>query len=113
MHLLMFTVHDVCSGVYDRPFCARSEDEAIRSFSDVACDAAHPIGKHPEHFSLFQVGAFEDSVGQLDAGAPRFVVKALDLVVRSRKVDPEKLADLDASVADTYVGPNGGDSHAS
>lgn len=91
MLLLMFTIHDSASGVYERPFCSRSEADAVRMFGDVACDADHPIGKHPEHFSLWQVGSYQDTTGEIDAGAPRFVCKAIDLVVASRQVEPGSL----------------------
>ena len=55
----MFVVHDSVSGVYDRPMCARSEGEMIRSFGDIAKDSKHPIGQHPEHYKLFYVGVFD------------------------------------------------------
>ncbi len=80
MLLLMFTVHDSCSGVYDRPFVARSEGDAIRSFGDIAKDDSHPIGKHPEHFKLFRIGTYNDNTGFVDGTEACHVVNAIDLV---------------------------------
>ena len=48
----MYGVFDSASGVYDRPFVAISHGQAIRSFGDIAVAADHPIGQHPEDFSL-------------------------------------------------------------
>lgn len=79
MLLLMFSVHDSVSGIYDRPFVARAEGDAVRSFGDIAKDKEHPIGKHPEHFSLFHVGMWNDNTGMIDPVAPTHVVSAIDL----------------------------------
>ena len=57
MKLFVFAVFDSASGVYDRPFVSRAEGEAVRGFADIAKDDTHPIGKHPEHFSLFRIGS--------------------------------------------------------
>ena len=100
MQLLMFVVHDSCSGVYDRPFCARSENEAVRSFGDIASDASHPIGAHPEHFKLFGIGSYEDSTGEIVPVPPRFVANAIDLVNAVRDINPGGLNAFDDKVRD-------------
>ena len=86
MLLLMFSIHDSCSGVYDRPFCARSEGEATRSFSDIALNADHTVGRHPEHFSLYYVGTFDDNTCLVDPCDPRYVAGAQDLVAQARNI---------------------------
>lgn len=80
MKSFMFVIHDSCSGVYDRPFIARAEGEAVRMFGDIAKDLEHPIGKHPEHFSLLSVGTYDDNTGQIDSNMPVHVVKAIDII---------------------------------
>ena len=86
MRLFLFCVFDSASGVYDRPWAARSEGEALRSFQDISCDADHPIGKHPEHFNLYRVGTYDDNTGSIVPEVPVCVGKAADLVAASRKV---------------------------
>ena len=54
MILFSYSVFDRCSGAYDRPFFAISDAAAIRSFSDIAVAADHPIGAHPEDYTLFR-----------------------------------------------------------
>lgn len=91
---LVFCVHDSCSKVYDRPFCSRSEEEAVRSFGDIAGDADHPIGKHPEHFSLFRLGSYDDSSGKLEPVVPVHVVLAIDLVKSGRSIPTGSLKEV-------------------
>ena len=86
MRLFLYTVHDSCAGVYERPWCARSDGEAMRSFQTIACDATHPIGQHPEHYSIFRVGTWDDNSAKLEPEVPKtHLANAIDLVVESRK----------------------------
>jgi len=65
MKLNVYSIFDNASGLYSRPFYAQSDGEAIRSFSDIACDADHPIGMHPADYTLFRVGIWDDNTGKL------------------------------------------------
>ena len=60
MKFCLYAIFDTASGVYDGPWKARTDAEAIRMFSNIAVDADHPIGQHPEDYSLVQVGEFKD-----------------------------------------------------
>ncbi len=91
---VVFTVHDSCSGVYDRPFVGRSEADAIRSFGDIAMDAEHPIGKHPEHFSLYRLGTYDDNSGKLVPCDSVHVVSAVDLIAAARNIAPGSLKEV-------------------
>jgi hypothetical protein len=85
---MVFAVYDSASAVYDRPWVARSEGEAVRSFGDIACDADHPIGKHPEHYKLYRLGTYDDNTGLLDPGdkGPVHVANAHELVAQARNI---------------------------
>ena len=48
MKLNAYTIYDVASGVYMRPFFSQADGQAIRGFKDIATDADHEVGKHPE-----------------------------------------------------------------
>ena len=65
MLLHLYCVFDVKSGVYDRPFCSVSDGVALRSFTDICLDADHPVGMHPEDYSLYWLGAFNDNDASL------------------------------------------------
>ncbi len=72
------------TGVYDRPFVGNADAMALRGFGDICSDADHPFGKHPEHYSLFRVGTFDDNTGDL-VGEPAVCIgKAHELIVAGR-----------------------------
>lgn len=64
MRLNAYTIFDSATGAYSRPFFSTADGDATRNFSDIANDPEHPIGKHPEHYSLYRVGTFDDQTGQ-------------------------------------------------
>ena len=100
MRLFLYCVFDSCSGVYDRPFCANADGSAVRSFGDIACDAEHPIGMHPEHYMLFRVGLFDDNTGEIVPEVPVCLCKAHELVAAGRVVDKARQLDLVDSLED-------------
>ena len=80
MRWFMYAVYDTAAGVYDRPFVGRSDGEAVRSFQDIANDKEHPIGKHPEHYSLHSVGVYDDNTGDIDPKDRKCIARAHELV---------------------------------
>lgn len=80
MKSFVFTVFDSCAKVYDRPFVARSEGEALRSFTDIASDDKHPIGQHPEHYSIWRIGMYDDATGKIDTESPVHLSGAVELI---------------------------------
>lgn len=65
MILKAFSIFDVKSEVYARPFFMVANGEAVRAFSDLANDAATTVGKHPGDFKLVLIGSFDDAKGEL------------------------------------------------
>lgn len=91
MKLNAYTIYDVASGTYMRPFFAQADGEAIRGFKDIACDADHSVGKHPEDYTLFRIGEFNDNTGKMAGETPEKLATALEMVSLDR--NPTK-ADL-------------------
>lgn len=60
-----FSVLDVRSEVYSKPFFMLAVGEAVRAFKDLANDAQTTVGRHPGDFKLVQVGTFDDVKGEL------------------------------------------------
>jgi hypothetical protein len=106
MKLGLFSIFDSASGVYDGPFKARTDAEAIRAFSGVVADAEHPVGRHPEDFTLVKVGSWNDGTGEVEDKGNLSLCTGLEMVAQLRNVDTEKLAQFNTSVG------NGDDSHA-
>ncbi len=90
MKLNCYSIFDTASGLYSRPFYGQSDGEAIRSFMDISTDAEHPIGKHPDDYTLLRIGIFDDTDGKLTDELNSSLLTGLEAVARSRKVDPEQ-----------------------
>lgn len=85
MKLVMCSIRDSKVGAFMRPFFVRSVGEAIRVFSDDVNgkDAESVLRAHPEDFSLWHFGDFDDTVEpHLQAlPSPVVLVKAVDVKV--------------------------------
>lgn len=99
MKLNMYSIFDTGSGIYLRPFFMQSDGQATRSFGDIAQDKDHDIGKHPEDYTLFKLGLFDDNTGEIVSWPPEKIATALELVAQRRKVKPGSLVDFDKEVS--------------
>lgn len=62
----VFTVFDSKVEAYLQPFFMPAKGAAIRAFTEIVCDVNHAFGKHPEDYTLFEIGSFDDSNAKLD-----------------------------------------------
>jgi len=69
MMLLAFAVFDSKAEAYLRPFFAETKGLALRNFVDAVQDSNSPMGKHPEDYTLFHVGAYNQLTGVLESKA--------------------------------------------
>ena len=94
MKLNVYTIFDTASGVYARPFFMQADGQATRAFKDIATDADHEIGKHPEDYSLHRIGIFDDNNGKIIPEEKECLATALELVALSRNVDKPQMKAL-------------------
>lgn len=94
MKLNVYSIFDTASGLYSRPFFTSSDAEALRSFSDIATDAEHPIGKHPKDYTLFRIGTFDDNKGHIHNEDNESLATALELIAKTRTVNQTAQRDL-------------------
>ncbi len=83
MILRAYTVYDSKTEAYLRPFFMQTPAEAIRAFRDTVNDGQSPFCKHPEDFTLFEVGTFDETSGSL------FETVATNLGLALHFKDPE------------------------
>ena len=79
MILKIFSVLDSRVATFSAPFHHQREASAIRDFSDAVNDASNPNNmwhKHPEDFSLYQVGEFNSETGEIIPVNPKNLVTA-------------------------------------
>lgn len=101
MILGVYTIFDTACSVADRPMVARSDGELLRVFSDLCVSAEHRFGQHPEHYSLFKIGEFDDTkmfIVPLETG-PECLATGIEMVKLQQKVAKEN-GELDAPISD-------------
>lgn len=91
MKMNVYTIFDMASGSYMRPFFMVSDGQAVRAFTDIATDADHEIGKHPEDYSLYRIGIFDDNKGTLHPEDKECLCTAQEVVASSRNVKRDNL----------------------
>ncbi len=91
MKLNIYSIFDQASGLYSRPYFTQSDGEAIRSFSDIATDAKHPVGMHPADYTLFRLGIFDDCTGKLIDEDNESLGNALERVASAQNVNHDNL----------------------
>ena len=70
MKLKIFTIWDAKAEAYQRPFFANTNAMAIRSVTDAVNDSSHPLGQHPEDYSLFAIGEFDELTAKVEMTSP-------------------------------------------
>lgn len=79
MILQMFAVLDSKAGFFGNPWFEQKEASAIRNFSDAVNDSSNPNNmwnKHPEDFSLYLLGQFDNNSGEVIPSLPKSLVTA-------------------------------------
>lgn len=60
-----YTIFDSKSKTYTLPWFAMNDEVAIRAFKDKVNKEGHEFNLHPEDYSLFGIGSYEDNTGVL------------------------------------------------
>ena len=95
MKLNVYTIFDVAAGAYTRPFYCQSDGQATRMFTDLACDADHEVGKHPEDYSLYRVASWNDNTAEFIPERKECLATALECISNSRQINGGDLLDFD------------------
>lgn len=85
MLLKIFSIYDTKAEAYNQPFFMTTIGQATRAFADEANNPNSNLSKHPEDYTLFEIGVFDDedaSVSMLVA--PKSLGTALEHVSRGQ-----------------------------
>lgn len=94
MKTQMFSVFDSKAAVFGVPFFMPREAAAIRAFSDLSNDKSTSVGMHPEDYTLYHVGDYDDETAHVETFKPRALVTASAVVKHSIPVGPANLEQL-------------------
>ena len=71
MKLQMYSIFDQAAKAFAQPFFMHNDGLAIRAFQDNANSADSQIAKHPDQFTLYNIGTYDDQTGQVDTVDPK------------------------------------------
>lgn len=65
----IYAIYDSKLEAYMQPFFMQSKGQAVRAFTDTVNDDKTQFWKHPEDFTLFELGEYDDSTGKVSSYA--------------------------------------------
>lgn len=87
MKMLVFSVYDEKAEFFGNPFFVTAPGQATRMFADLSKDKQTTVGNHPEDFTLYQVGTWNNTEAKLDSLAtPKFIAKATDSILDTGEI---------------------------
>lgn len=81
MIMKYYTVLDRATAAFLPPFAARSNGEAIRSFTDAINDPKHHFNTHPGDYSLWYSGDFDDGSGAFVTYEPERLLTGTEAII--------------------------------
>lgn len=65
MITILYSIYDSKAGIYNKPFYLLNNAVAMRTAIDLLSDPNTDVGRHPEDFTLFKIGTYDDNTGQV------------------------------------------------
>ena len=65
MNIKIFSIYDSKADCFIPPFFMHEQGMAIRAFTDCANSDDHQFSRHPEDYTLFFLGDFDDATGKI------------------------------------------------
>jgi len=62
----LYSIYDSKSETYSKPFHMHNDSVALRNCTDLASDPNTEVAKHPEDFTLFLIGEWDDNTCEFD-----------------------------------------------
>lgn len=106
----LYAIFDTCSGIYEQPHFANSDDMVRREFQDISTADGNPISKHPEHYSLWRLASFDNTTGKITDEKNECLWTALEAISQSQVVNQSEIKKMHIGI-DPYN--NGADISAS
>ena len=81
MIMFICAVYDSATQAFGRPLFVNATAQAVRSFGDEVrrADQSNDFFKHPDDFSLYCLGRFDDTNGRLESVEPELLVRGKDV----------------------------------
>jgi len=89
MILNKYTIYDSALEAYHQDYSLENDAIALRQFADMANEETQ-IAKNPEDYSLWHIGTFETTTGELNPIQPTCIAKAHEHVLSSNNGNKKK-----------------------
>jgi len=96
----IFTIYDSKAKAYLTPFFMHEEGMALRVFADCINDQEHQFGKHPEDYTLFNIGSWTDDKAKFLTNNPIALATGIELVQAPFVPDEQKQLFTDPPIGD-------------
>lgn len=77
-----FSVYDSKSEKYLPPFIASTPGVAERIFGDMVASEGHPFNKHPEDYTLYKLGTWEETTAEFRSSDHSVIATGLQVAER-------------------------------
>lgn len=88
MILRALAIHDKKAELFSMPIFVQAVGQGVRSFADTVNDGKSEYARHPEDYTLFDIGSYDDVKGQLVSIVPVSLGNGVTFVTG----DPRQLA---------------------
>lgn len=80
----IYTIRDSKGEYFSQPFHQLSPGQAERTFKDMILEPKNPVNSHPEDFSLYYLGEYDELTGKMKLlDSPQHVIDAIHLTKSS------------------------------
>lgn len=80
--MFVFAIYDSKVETYQKPFFMLSKGQALRAWIDLINDQQSEVSKHPEDFTLFLLGSYDENTGKFENEA---TPQSLGVAIEYRK----------------------------
>ncbi len=78
-----FSVFDSKTQAYLPPFFLQTAPQALRAIGDCANNTTHEFGRHPEDYTLFELGLWDDQNSNFDLHTtPIPLAKCIEMITQ-------------------------------
>lgn len=103
MYQKMFSVYDEKAQAFLPPFFLHAEGMARRVFGDCVNSNDHQFGRHPQDYTLFLIGEFDDGTGTFTSSSKQSLGNGVEFIKPELANLPEEVTNVTPIYADSPV----------
>lgn len=109
MKFNIYSIYDVKAGAYVRPIYMRSDEEMMASVFETAKDQNSGFYKHPDDYTVFLLGTFDEENAEIDFHGPKSISTVLDIraYMQRKHLSAMRRLKMEAELDETSVLPTG------